>query len=157
MEILAVIHPDFSQYIASLNTDPQAAALVATYQASWGGRNEILVIMGVKLILEGEAYVLGETRLLRKLAMRRSLSPDFVCWSHNVAFPKEENPEEIEPIRLLPLGSALFETHHDAFMTLCHYLEGEGKYIPFIPPEAFYPQEEEDVIATDPVPIFPEN
>ncbi|MDR3143702.1 MAG: hypothetical protein LBT57_02560 [Puniceicoccales bacterium] len=90
----------------------------------WGGVDEVLVIMGVKLILNGKAHVLGETMLLRKLAALHGLSPHFVCWSHQLTFlPNPEDPEStVEPPRESLLCSHLLFQHRDAFMALWRHL-----------------------------------
>ena len=101
-----------------------AEALAERCYRCWGGIDEILVIMGVKLVLEGEEYVLGETMLLRKLAALQGLTINFVCWSHQLTFlPNPLDPEsQIESPRELDLCPDLFLHHRDAFMALCHHL-----------------------------------
>jgi hypothetical protein len=160
---LSAVHANFSAFVRpDFDSPTPGDSLARQYEQCWGSPDEIFVIMGAKLMLEGQAHVLGETMLLRKLAIQHGLSPDFVCWCHHVSFPKKEAPEEIEPIQnLLYLGSVLFETHRDAFMSLCHYLEGQD-YIPLISPGEFYPKEEEEedqeeAAAAGPIPIFPED
>jgi hypothetical protein len=120
VQLLRSIHEDFSSCL-SLNPFDE---LDAAYQASWGGRDEILVIMGVKLMLNGVAHVLGETMLLRRLAALHSLPTDFVCWSHTIlSFPGSDGDPMIildEPV--LNSSRLLFEHHKTAFMALCRHL-----------------------------------
>ncbi|MDR2420471.1 MAG: hypothetical protein LBD40_04185 [Puniceicoccales bacterium] len=156
-----------------------AEALVRRCGICWGGIDEIFVIMGVRLMLEGKEHVLGETILLRKLAALHQLPTNFVCWSHQLIFlPVPGDPESrIEPPRESDLFPHLFFQHREAFMALCHYLgwgEGMEEEVPVaddlatakaaegledIPPTP--PSEEEwwrqaGAVATGPIPVFPE-
>ncbi|MDR2419862.1 MAG: hypothetical protein LBD40_00865 [Puniceicoccales bacterium] len=144
--LLSSIHGDFS---SCLSLDP-FNDVSNIYQASWGGRDEILVIMGVRLMLEGQSYVLGETMLLRKLAALHGLPTNFVCWSHAVlSFPdSDESPMITLDAPSLHTSLLLFDFHKIAFTTLCHHLgwgEGMEKEI------------QEDTVATGPIPVFPED
>jgi hypothetical protein len=116
----STIHRNFS---LCLSLDPFDDVNNA-YQACWGGRDEILVIIGVRLMLEGEEHVLGETMLLRRLAQLLGLPSNFVCWSHTIlSFSDSDgNPMIVLDRPSLEMSLFLFELHKIAFMALCHHL-----------------------------------
>jgi hypothetical protein len=113
IQLLQPIHRDF---LASTEDEK----IVDRYDHCWGGRDEILVIMGVRLMLEGQAYVLGETMLLRRLAALHGLPTNFVCWSHFLAF-FSKNPPAIT-LAESPDEGLFSATHRTAFIALCHHL-----------------------------------
>ena len=95
--------------------------------------------MGVRLVLEREEHVLGETMLLRRLAALHGLPINFVCWSHTLALFSED------PLVITVIESPdeeLIVAHRDAFMALCHHL-GWDDVFP-APEEAHH--EEEDFL-----------
>jgi hypothetical protein len=71
---------------ATTAIDLQLQRIVSLYQDCWGSRDEILVIIGVKLLLEGQEHLLGETMLLRRIAQLKGLPLNFICWSHCNAY-----------------------------------------------------------------------
>jgi hypothetical protein len=75
------VEPDCCTCFSKCYTKQQADTEDLARQCSqcWEGIDEILVIMGVKLALNREEHVLGETMLQRKLAKLQGLSTDFVC------------------------------------------------------------------------------
>jgi hypothetical protein len=174
MQRLLRIHPGFQIFMIP-EVDPDcctcfcrrytqerasAEALARQCNRCWGGIDEVLVIMGVKLMLEEEEYVLGETMLLRRLAALHELPTNFVCWSHQMTFlpkkkvqkgrsksPRKTRKSRIEPPRKSDLCSDLFSQHREAFMALCHHLgwrEEEDKTVADVADDLDTSEEEEE-------------
>jgi hypothetical protein len=122
VSLLSTIHPDFSKCIAVCSSNENEKALASLYQTCWGGRDEIFVIIGVKLSLEGQEYVLGETRLLRAIAQQKGLPPSFIGWSHDFAFFADDPDLPIIKPRSFAFSEQLWNTHHEAFRALFHDL-----------------------------------
>jgi hypothetical protein len=142
------VDPDCCTCFCERYTQKRANAEALARQCSrcWGGIDEILVIMGVKLMLEGKEYVLGETMLLRKLAAAQNgLPTNFVCWSHQLTFlPAPANPTgPIESPNPSGLCSQLFFNHRAAFAKLCQHLDWGDAL-------------EEEAAAAGPIPVFSE-
>lgn len=138
-EVLCKIHPKFSESLSrpSATTSsslfltlfqgrqqPEETATdiqtVNLYQDCWGSRDEILVILGVKLLLGDQEHLLGETMLLRRIAQLKDLPFNFVCWSHCNAYLKGKS--------LVPKDGRndfykdLFILHREAWIALLAHL-----------------------------------
>lgn len=131
--ILKKIHPDFATCLASeggswfpSQPSEESRRIADRYQDCWGCRDEICVIVGVKLLLQGKEYVLSETMLLRKIAQKRELSSNFICWSHCCCELSEEGEEitskpSSKDIRNM-LYKDLLTRHMQAWHNLFSYL-----------------------------------
>ena len=134
-QTLQKIHKDFrmsllplSKLLSSLFSPSAAEIAVADqYQNCWGGRDEIFVIVGAKFSLNGKEHVLGETRLLRKIAQNRGLPSNFICWSHCNARCSEDEGYAITAVPSSAGGQAnfykgLFIEYKEAWLALFSYL-----------------------------------